>query len=163
MQRWGAELEGLEAGNAWALRDPRAPHTNWLVGDHPAIPAESLRFLRHLGHPAGPEPAANLAVKWFVHDPADPPEWGQAKPPSVGRTLSLLAGPGAFELCFRRGEDEAVVVLEEPGDFALWGPGLAHSWRVLAPSVVLTVRWELVGGVIQAFSAPTASNAGRAE
>ncbi len=163
MQRWGAELEGLEAGNAWALRDPLAPHTNWLVGDHPAIPAESLRFLRHLGHPDGPEAAANLAVKWFVHDPADPPEWGQAKPPSVGRTLSLLAGPGAFELCFRRGEDEAVVVLEEPGDFALWGPGLAHSWRVLAPSVVLTVRWELVGGVIQAFSAPTASNAGRAE
>ena len=163
MRRRGAELEGLEAGNAWALRDPRAPHTNWLVGDHPAIPAESLRFLRHLGHPVGPEAAANLAVKWFVHDPADPPEWGQAKPPSTGRTLSLLAGLGAFELCFRRGEDEAEVVLEEPGDFALWGPGLTHSWRVLAPSVVLTVRWELVGGVIQAFSAPTASNAGRAE
>ena len=163
MRRRGAELEGLEAGNAWALRDPRAPHTNWLVGDHPAIPAESLRFLRHLGNPDGPEGATNLAVKWFVHDPADPPEWGQAKPPSVGRTLSLLAGPGAFELCFRRGEDEAVVVLEEPGDFALWGPGLEHSWRVLEPSVVLTVRWELVGGVIQAFSAPTASNAGQAE
>jgi hypothetical protein len=155
VRRRGAELEGLEAGNAWALRDPRAPHTNWLVGDHPAIPAESLRFLRHLGHPAGPDTTANLAVKWFVHDPADPPEWGQAKPPSVGRTLSLLAAPGAFELRFRRpggetqagGEskagEEVEVVLEEPGDFALWGPGLAHSWRVLAPSVVLTVRWEL--------------------
>lgn len=144
MRLRGADLRGLEAGNAWALRDPRGLHTNWLVGDHPAIPADSLRFLRHLGHPAGPEAAANLAVKWFVHDPADPPEWGQAKPLSTGRTLSLLAGPGAFELCFRRGEDEVVVVLEEPGDFALWGPGLAHSWRVLAPSVVLTVRWELV-------------------
>ncbi|MEB3258151.1 MAG: hypothetical protein VKN83_07535 [Cyanobacteriota bacterium] len=163
MRRRGADLQGLEVGNAWALRDPRAPHTNWLVGDHPAIPADSLRFLRHLGHPAGPEAAANLAVKWFVHDPADPPEWGQAKPASVGRTLSLLAGAGAFELCFGRGEDEAVVVLEEPGDFALWGPGLAHSWRVLAPSVVLTVRWELVGGVTPAFASPTASNAGRAE
>jgi hypothetical protein len=155
VRRRGAELEGLEAGNAWALRDPRAPHTNWLVGDHPD----------------GPEGATNLAVKWFVHDPVDPPEWGQAKPPSVGRTLSLLAGPGAFELCFRRPEageevdagQKAEVVLEEPGDFALWGPGLAHSWRVLAPSVVLTVRWELVGGVTPAFASPTASNAGRAE
>jgi hypothetical protein len=163
VRRRGAELEGLEAGNAWALRDPLAPHTNWLVGDHPAIPADSLRFLRHLGHPDGPEAAANLAVKWFVHDPADPPEWGERKPPSVGRTLSLLAAPGAFELRFRRGEDEAEVVLEEPGDFALWGPGLAHSWRVLAPSVVLTVRWELVGGVTPAFASPAASNAGRAE
>lgn len=150
MQRRGADLEGLEVGNAWTLRDPQAPHTNWLVGDHPAIPAESLRFLRHLGHPDGAEATTNLAVKWFVHDPADPPEWGQAKPPSVGRTLSLLGSAGAFELCFRRagGETEAgedvEVVLEEAGDFALWGPGLAHSWRVLAPSVVLTVRWELV-------------------
>jgi hypothetical protein len=156
VRRRGAELEGLEAGNAWALRDPLAPHTNWLVGDHPAIPADSLRFLRHLGHPDGPEAAANLAVKWFVHDPVDPPEWGERKPPSVGRTLSLLAGPGAFKLCFCRPEageevdagQKAEVVLEEPGDFALWGPGLEHSWRVFRPSVVLTVRWELVGRAV---------------
>lgn len=158
MRHWGAELEGLEAGNAWALRDLQAPHTNWLVGDHPAIPAESLRVLRHLGHPDGPEAVANLAVKWFVHDPADPPEWGQGKPLSVGRTLSLLAGAGSFELRFRRGDVEAVVVLEEPGDFVLWGPGLEHSWRVLQPSVVLTLRWELVeegwGRQTSGFSSP---------
>jgi hypothetical protein len=146
MQRWGAELEGLEAGNAWALRDLQAPHTNWLVGDHPAIPAESLRLLRHSGPAGGGEEFRNLAVKWFVHDPADPPEWGQAKPLSRGRCLSLLTNPGGFELRFCRDGEQALVVLEEPGDFALWGPGLAHSWRVLQPSVVLTVRWELVEG-----------------
>ncbi len=145
MRWWGEELQGVEVGNAWALRDPQAPHTNWLVGDHPGIPVESVRLLRHLGHPEGAEAVSNLAVKWFVHDPADPPEWGERKPLSTGRTLSLLASAGAFELCFRRGEDEAVVVLEEPGDFALWGPGLVHSWRVLRPSVVITVRWELPG------------------
>ncbi|MFN5222473.1 MAG: hypothetical protein ACK5FE_16450 [Cyanobacteriota bacterium] len=153
MQHLGAELEGLETGNAWALRDQQTPHTNWLGGEHPALPAESLRLLRHRGPAGGGEEFRNLSVKWFLHDPADPPEWGQAKPLSQGRCLSLLTNPGGFELRFwRQGEqaegeqavgEQAVVVLEEPGDFALWGPGLAHSWRVLQPSVVLTVRWEL--------------------
>ena len=141
MRHWGAQLEGLETGNAWSLRSPAAPHTNWVVGDHPAIPLDSLRFLRHGGNPAGAQAVEDLALKWFAHSPADPPEWGQGKPISTGRTLSLLAGRGAFELWFGRGEEEARLILEEPGDFALWGPGLAHSWRVREPSLVVTLRW----------------------
>ena len=144
MRHSGVKLDGLEVGNAWALRSPEAPHTNWVVGDHPAIPAESLRFLRHRGHPEGAHGVEDLALKWFAHSPGDPPEWGEGKPPSTGRTLSLLAGPGAFELCFGRGGAEAWVVLEEPGDFALWGPGLTHRWRVLQPSLVVTLRWGVV-------------------
>jgi len=139
---WGVDLEGLEVGNAWALRSPEMPHTNWLVGDHLGIPVQSLRFLRHRGDPAGAEPVENLALKWFVHDPADPAAWGEAKPVSSGRTLSLLAGEGAFELRFWRGEQQLVVVLEEPGDFALWGAGIGHSWRALKPSMVMTLRWD---------------------
>jgi hypothetical protein len=144
VRHWGAELEGLELGNAWALRSPEAPHTNWLVGDHPAIPADSLRFLRHGGHPEGAQGVEELALKWFVHSPADPPEWGEGKPISTGRTLSLLAGAGAFELQFWRGDQAARVLLEEPGDFALWGAGLAHCWRALQPSLVITLRWGVV-------------------
>ena len=143
MRHRGVELEGLEIGNAWALRSPDAPHTNWVVGDHPAIPSDSLRFLRHWGHADGPQGVEDLALKWFAHSPADPPEWGQGKPISTGRTLSLLAGEGAFELCFRRGEEACWVLMEEPGDFALWGPGLQHSWQVLKPSLVVTLRWGL--------------------
>ena len=143
MRLGGAQLDGLEIGNAWALRSPEAPHTNWVVGDHPAIPIASLRFLRHGGHPDGPQGVEDLALKWFAHSPADPPEWGQGKPISTGRTLSLLAGKGAFALWFRRGDQEARVVLEEPGDFALWGPGLQHSWHVLQPSLVVTLRWGM--------------------
>ncbi|MEB3318914.1 MAG: hypothetical protein VKO39_12350 [Cyanobacteriota bacterium] len=145
MRHWGAELEGLEIGNAWSLRSPEAPHTNWLVGDHPAIPSASLRFLRHGSHPAGAQDVAGLALKWFAHSPADPTEWGQGKPISTGRTLSLLAGEGAFELWFGQGEKEMRVLLEQPGDFALWGPGLAHQWRVIQPSLVVTLRWEVCG------------------
>ncbi|MFN9644624.1 MAG: hypothetical protein ACK6BG_05760 [Cyanobacteriota bacterium] len=139
----GDPLAGLEVGNAWSLRSPAAPHTNWLVGDHGGIPADSLRFLRHGRHPTGGERVEDLALKWFVHAPGDPPEWGEGKPISTGRTLSLLAGVGGFELCFSRDGGTARVVLEEAGDFALWGPGLDHRWRVLRSSVVVTMRWEL--------------------
>ena len=141
MKRWGGELPGLEVGNAWALHSAEAPHTNWVVGDHRSIPADSLRFLWHGGHPAGAQGVEDLALKWFVHSPADPPAWGEGKPLSTSRTLSLLAGEGSFELWFGCGGEESRVLLEEPGDFALWGPGLAHRWRVLQPSLVITLRW----------------------
>ncbi|MFO0119674.1 MAG: hypothetical protein ACK512_06180, partial [Cyanobium sp.] len=65
-----------------------------------------------------------------------------SKPSSTGRTLSLLAAPGAFALTFRRGERQLDLVLEQAGDFVLWAEGLEHSGRVLAPSTVLTVRWS---------------------
>ena len=146
MRQWGAQVEGVELGNAWALRSPDTPHTNWLVGDHPGIPLDSLRFLRHGGHPLGAQPVADLALKWFVHSPSDPPEWGEGKPISTGLTLSLLAGEGAFELRFWRGEEELVVVLEQPGDFALWGEGIGHGWRALKPSAVMTLRWSVLAG-----------------
>jgi hypothetical protein len=146
MQQHGTPLEGLEYGNAWDLRSLDQPHTNWLVGDHPAIPLQSLRFQRH-GDPAAAGPAAasasvrNLGVKWFQHDPSDDPRWGCLKPTSTGRTLSLLASAGAFELHFQRGRLQLRLLLDQPGDFALWGEGLEHSWRALAPSTVMTLRW----------------------
>jgi hypothetical protein len=144
MRRNGVDLEGLEYGNAWELRPPDQPHSNWIVGDHPAIPTDSLRFVRHRSEAPGLETAAlvqNLSLKWFEHQLGDCPEWGQAKPPSQGRTLSLLAGEGEFELRFRRGPRELLLVLDVPGDYVLWGEGLEHSWRPLRPSSLLTLRW----------------------
>jgi hypothetical protein len=147
----GEGLEGVEWGNAWDLRDPSQPHTNWFVGDHPAIPRDCLRFLQHgdpltgsganSAIPSPAEPVSHLCLKWFQHHPDDDPAWGAAKPSSTGRTLSLLAAPGAFALTFHRGERQLDLVLEQAGDFVLWAEGLEHSWRVLAPSIVLTVRW----------------------
>lgn len=146
----GEPLEGLEHGNAWALRQPEQPSTNWVVGDHIAIPPDSLRFVGHGRSGCGPggdsggggEPLEGLAIKWFQHTPEDDPGWGRGKPTSVGRTLSLLAGPGAFELSFRRDGRTCTLVLEQPGDFVIWGEGLEHRWRALEPSTVLTVRWQ---------------------
>jgi hypothetical protein len=153
MRQNGEGLEGVEWGNAWDMRDPAQPHTNWFVGDHPAIPTDGLRFLRH-GDPFASSVACeesppfaadrftNLSLKWFQHQPGDDPSWGATKPTSTGRTLSLLAAPGAFALTFRRGERRLELVLEQAGDFVLWSEGLEHSWRVLAPSTLLTVRWS---------------------
>jgi quercetin dioxygenase-like cupin family protein len=33
------------------------------------------------------------------------------------------------------------LVLEQEGDYAMWGPGIGHSWRAEEDSVVVTVRW----------------------
>jgi hypothetical protein len=144
MRRNGMDLEGLEYGNAWELRPPDQPHSNWIIGDHPAIPTDSLRFVRHHSEAPGlttPALVQNLSLKWFEHQLDDCPAWGQTKPPSQGRSLSLLAGEGEFELRFRRGTRELVLVLDVPGDYALWGEGLEHSWRPLRPSSLLTLRW----------------------
>jgi len=144
MRRNGMDLEGLEYGNAWQLRPSDQPHSNWIIGDHPAIPTDSLRFVRHRTEAPGletPDLMQNLSLKWFEHQLDDCPAWGQNKPPSQGRTLSLLAGEGEFELRFRRGSGELVLVLDVPGDYALWGEGLEHSWRPLRPSSLLTLRW----------------------
>jgi hypothetical protein len=38
--------------------------------------------------------------------------------------------------------DGCSLVLERPGDYALWGPGLTHRWYIDGgETVVLTVRW----------------------
>ena len=154
MRRVGDALEGVEWGNAWDLRDPCQPHTNGLVGDHPGIPRSALRVLRHGetadgercddGRPEAPDLVSNRCLKGFQHHPDDDPAWGAAKPTSQGRTLSLLAAAGPFALSFGRDGRRLDLVLERAGDVALWGEGLEHSWRVLAPSTVLTVRWRLL-------------------
>jgi hypothetical protein len=133
--------EGLEVGNAWALHVPGHP-TNWIVGETAAIPAHSLRHIRQ-GGPDGPEPLSGLAVKWFVHDPSDPAAWGENKPISVGRTMSILAGEGAFELTFSRDGRQCRVLLDTSGDFVAWGAGLMHTWKPLTRCAVVTMRWAV--------------------
>ena len=31
--------------------------------------------------------------------------------------------------------------LERAGDYAVWGPGIDHTWQAEADAVVITVRW----------------------
>ncbi len=91
-----------------------------------------------MGHFAkGPLRSSELELKWFTHPKGDSrPEWS---PPSAVRTLNVLIR-GRFVLVFPDRE----VALEKEGDFVLFGPDLAHSFRSPEESLVLTVRWPSV-------------------
>ena len=76
----------------------------------------------------------DVELKWFTHAAGETrPEWS---PPSAVRTLNVLIR-GRFVLRFPDREVE----LAREGDFVLFGPGVAHSFRSVEESLVLTVRW----------------------
>jgi hypothetical protein len=156
------KLEGtlpanVEVGNAWNDLYPTGEPTNWIVGDWKQfIPATSLRFVaQDKGDPpAGAIHAKHVSVKWFVHEPAHPAEWGMGtglwtgrippmKPVSTGRTFSILTNTGKFSVMFLNTDDSlCTITLDTPGDFIIWGDGVRHCWRPIERSVILTVRWE---------------------
>ena len=76
----------------------------------------------------------DIEVKWFTHPRGDTrSEWS---PASSVRTLNVLIR-GKFALLFPDQE----VLLEREGDFVFFGPGIAHSFRSVEESLVMTVRW----------------------
>lgn len=88
---------------------------------------------------AGPRFTDDLEVKWSIHPEGD--QRPGIAPGADTVTLTILIS-GAFEQVFPDEEpDRRRVGMERPGDFALYGPGVPHTWRALADSVVLTVRW----------------------
>ena len=91
-----------------------------------------------LGHfvpgAANPLRSEDVELKWFVHGRGETrSEWA---PPIPVRTLNVLIR-GRFVLMFPDRE----VALEREGDFVLFGPDVAHSYRSVEESLVLTVRW----------------------
>jgi quercetin dioxygenase-like cupin family protein len=93
----------------------------WFIGEF-ITPAED------------PRSTAALEVKWGVHAAGGQrSEWAE---PSETTTLSILIS-GCFRLQFPDGE----IVLDNQGDYALWLPGIAHTWEAEKASVVLTIRW----------------------
>jgi quercetin dioxygenase-like cupin family protein len=44
---------------------------------------------------------------------------------------------------FRLDLSVASTTLEE-GDYAVWGPGIGHSWQAEEDSIVITVRWPSI-------------------
>ena len=111
-------LSNVTTGNAYSDGEERR---GWFVGSF-ITPSES------------PRSTSALEVKWGVHAAGDRrSEWTE---PAETTTLSILVS-GRFCLQFPDGE----IVLATQGDYALWLPGVAHSWRAEEDSVVLTVRW----------------------
>jgi hypothetical protein len=108
---------------------------SWLVGHFKA--RDDIRY------------DEDVEVKVSSHLAGDErPEWTTGE---VRRTFfMLMSGRWRLDLAVEGEVDGAnrreTVMLEKPGDYVVWGPGVAHSYRAVDDSVVVTVRWpSLVG------------------
>jgi hypothetical protein len=127
-------IRGVTIGNA---AEDGAPLRHWFVGD----------LSRWMGRPfGGPRDTRQVAVKWGVHPEGEvrPGGWSEG---DEFVTLSILVS-GDFVLSFEtEGGGGREVRLSRPGDYAIWTPGVRHTWRVDSACVVVTVRWrEPAGG-----------------
>ena len=82
----------------------------------------------------------DVEVKWGVHPAGERrAAWATAET----RTALLVLIRGSFDIELR----DRTVLLREPGDYVVWGPGEDHSWQAGAvETVVLTVRWPSLPG-----------------
>jgi hypothetical protein len=77
---------------------------------------------------------SEFELKWGYHTKGQTrEEWS---PPSAVRTLNVLIR-GRFVLLFPDSE----VLLQHEGDYVLFGPDIAHSYRCEEDTLILTVRW----------------------
>lgn len=76
----------------------------------------------------------DVEVKWGIHPAGDQrPDWTT----DDHRTTMVLLVAGNFVVNLSKGNAE----LTHQGDYAVWGPGIDHSWEAKEDSVVITVRW----------------------
>jgi hypothetical protein len=93
----------------------------WLLG-HFIDPSQGIRSTKDVEVKWGIHPASDKRTKWTVGD---------------RRTTLVLLVEGNFRIDLTAGS----VTLKKQGDYAIWGPGVDHSWEALSDSIVLTVRW----------------------
>ena len=129
----------IESGNA---SDVETRGTGWFVG-YGDWTRDGGFDLRHV-----PEGMASrgLCLKWVDHPAGDPR--GLAKPPSTGRTVSILderlgAVPPGVPPTTRDSPagGQSSMSSRGRGDFVAWGGGLHHRWFVDEDCTVVTLRW----------------------
>lgn len=95
----------------------------WWVGHFHGI--ESGRYSR------------DVETKWATHEAgAKHGEWVLNR---AATSMAVLV-QGKHRLEF----EETFVVLENVGDYVIWGAGIKHSWTALDKSTVLTMRWPSI-------------------
>lgn len=103
-----------------AFEDGRG-RRGWIVG-HFIDPAEGVLSDK------------DVEVKWATHPAGDRrAEWTS----DDQRTTLLLLIEGEFRVDL----SEASIALVRQGDYAIWGPGIDHSWEAVVDSLMMTVRW----------------------
>lgn len=93
----------------------------WIIGQF-IDPSEGIRS------------GKDVEVKWGIHPPGDKrTEWTA----DDQRTTLVMLVYGNFKVSLT----ETSITLEKQGDYAIWGPGIDHSWEAITDSIVITVRW----------------------
>jgi hypothetical protein len=113
--------EGWYAGNA---TEDGGSTRGWLLG-HFIDPAEGVRSSKDVEVKWGIHPARDTRAEWTADDQ---------------RTTMLMLIEGNFRIDLT----EASITLAKQGDYAVWGPGIDHSWHAITESIVVTVRWPSV-------------------
>jgi hypothetical protein len=107
----------------------------WHFGNAAADGAERRGWLiGEFMEPDDVRTSNDVEIKWGVHEAGERrEEWFEEET----RTTVLLLVSGRFRIDLAVG----TAVLAEQGDYAIWGPGIGHSWRAEEDSVVVTIRW----------------------
>jgi hypothetical protein len=120
-------------------RRQRARHLTDIRTGNAAADGAAFRgwFVGHfLGAEHGVASTEAVEVKWGEHSDGDARTAWTASDEAT--TLSILIR-GRIRILYREGRE---ALLSQAGDYALWGPGVAHRWRIEQDdTVVLTLRW----------------------
>jgi hypothetical protein len=81
--------------------------------------------------------SAPVELKWSHRDEGWTRGWSG---PAEGTSITILI-EGSMALTFK-GSGKHTVVLDDPGDYVMWGPGERHNCLALEDCTVLTVRWD---------------------
>jgi len=95
-------------------------HRGWIVGAF--MDSGDLRMTEDVEIKWGTHPAGDKRANWEYDEK---------------RTTVLILVSGRFRIDLSVDSH----VLARQGDYAMWGPGVGHSWEAEEDSVVITVRW----------------------
>jgi hypothetical protein len=101
----------------------------------------------------------DIEVKWANQPKGDAgSEWRTC---TTATTLSILIS-GKFKIDFRQARDapERPIVLETPGQYVIFGPGIQHRSEALEDTLFLTVRWPSIEADCKVIEDPPTANAG---
>jgi cupin superfamily acireductone dioxygenase involved in methionine salvage len=79
-----------------------------------------------------------LEIKWHQHPKGDRRQ-GFAR--SLNATTIAILVNGLFVTHVRMSDGMHEIVLDKPGDYIAFAPGLDHRWEALEDSLVITVRF----------------------
>ena len=122
----GDRFDGVDFGTA--------PGTGYIIGTTPI--SELLRV------DEAEHSAALIGAKYYHHPAGDP--GGAKRPPDALVRMTMLVSEGRWrqKLWWAESGHSLEVLLQEPGDFIAWVPGLWHSWYPELASTMLTVSFR---------------------